>query len=141
MIACRYIFNSYNSFTVFNSSSVVLTTDINNDITSSVLRHFNSYCERFTFFSFANSNINTSIILRSCDIGCFSCIGMSIVTGVDYFDFVNARSFIVNINNSSAVNNSSIVLMVADFNSHITSSVVTYNNHNSSVALINNSNV
>ena len=62
---------------------------------------------------------------------------MSIVTGVNHLNRVLARSYIVQINNSSAVDHRSSIILAVNINGHITGSIVSNNYDNSTIALVN----
>ena len=138
MITRSQVINSNNSLTILNLSRIIFTTNTNSNITSSILRNSDCNSYRLALFSFTNLNTDWSIIFRSsyfsCSVGCF----MSIITGVNYFNFMSTRSYItIQLNNSSAVNNFGSISLITNFNSHITSSIITNNNHNSTITIIN----
>ncbi|PWB85190.1 hypothetical protein MBBTH_17890 [Methanobrevibacter thaueri] len=65
---------------------------------------------------------------------------MVFITGVNHFDFMFARSYIIQGYNCSTINNSNIISFISNFNGYIT--IFTRNSYNnSSIALINNFNV
>ena len=65
---------------------------------------------------------------------------MVFITGVNHFNFMLTRSYIIQGYNSSTVNNSNIISFISNFNGYIT--IFTRNcNYNSTVTLINHFNV
>ena len=139
MVTIRYILSSHNGFSIIiNLSSIIFTTNTNCDIIGCTFRNFYSNYNWFAFLSFPNSNIHRSIILRSSDVSLNSSIGMIVITGVDYFNFMVSRSYIGNINDCSTVNHSSIECFITNFNCYITCSIITNNNNNSTITIINN---
>ena len=138
MVTRSQVINSNNSFTILNHCRIVFTTNTNSNITSSIIRNSNSNNNRLTLFSLTNFNINWSIIFRSSYLSCSVRCLMSIITGIDYLNFMSTRSYItIQLNNSSTVNNSSIILLITNLNGHITGSIITNNNHNSTITLVN----
>ena len=137
VVSTRYVLSSYNSFSIINLSSVIFTTNTDCDIAGSTFRNFNSDYNIFAFLSLINSHINWSIILRSSNISSYSSISMITVTRVNNLNHMISRSHISNINNSSTINHSSIELLITNFNSHITCSVITDNYHYCTITIIN----
>ena len=138
MVTSSQIINSNSCFTIFYSCRIILTANTNSDITCSISRNSDSDSDRFTLLSLANHNINRSIISRSSNLSSSVRCLVSTITGIDYFNFVSSRSYIaIQLNNSSTIDNSSIILLITDFNSHITSSIIANNHNNSTVTLIN----
>ena len=141
MITSRNIIHSNHSLTILNSSIKFFSTNINSNITSSTNRNLNSNHNRLTLLSFTNSNIHTRIILRSSNISLNSRISMTIITRINHLNIMDSRSHISNIDNSYTINNSSIKLFITDFNSNITSSIITNDNNHSTITMIHNNNI
>ena len=114
---------------------------MNHNSSSSIFRNSNCNNYRLTLFSFTNSHIQDSIILRSSYINISSSISMSIITRINHFNFMNTRSFINQSHSCSTINNSSIIFMTINHNSHITCRIITNNHNNSTITLINNNNI
>ena len=66
---------------------------------------------------------------------------MGTVAGIDDLNVVDSRSQVVQFNDCSSVDNSSVILLISNLNCHVTGSVVTNDDHNIAVTLVNYNNV